>query len=313
MKTLVGKICIVTGATRGIGKGIALQLGEAGATVYITGRTLNPPDDQVGGSLRETAKEVENRGGKCIPVQCDHSKDDDVVKLFDKVKTEQDGRLDILVNNAYSAVNAIMDNLGQRFWENEPNMWDDVNNVGLRNHYICSVYAARMMVERQSGLIVNISSVGGLIYFFNVAYGVGKAACDRMAVDCGSELKKHNVTFVSLWPGPVNTETISKHIDNPELRKFKKDIENGETVEYAGKCIVHLANDPNIIKKTARILLTAELGDEYGFDDVNGRHLQSFRQVKYLLQQGGAGWIAPFIPGFIKIPYWMLTLASSKF
>uniref|UniRef100_A0A8W8JRX3 Dehydrogenase/reductase SDR family member 1 n=1 Tax=Magallana gigas TaxID=29159 RepID=A0A8W8JRX3_MAGGI len=209
--SLSGRVCIVTGASRGIGRGIALQLGEAGATVYITGRKLvDSQGDPTAGTLKATASEVESRGGKCIPVQCDHSKDEEIAALFEKVKTEQNGRLDILVNNAYAAVQAISEYMGKPFWEQPLSMWDTVNNVGLRNHYMCTVYAAKMMVPRKSGLIVNISSAGGLAYLFNVAYGIGKEACDRMAADCAVELRKHNVAHVSIWPGPVITE----HVDD---------------------------------------------------------------------------------------------------
>ncbi|XP_072107042.1 dehydrogenase/reductase SDR family member 1-like, partial [Mobula birostris] len=167
-KKLLGHICIVTGASRGIGKGIALQLGEAGATVYITGRSMD--------TLQQAAKEVEARGGKCVPVVCDSGKEEEVSSLFGRVKQEQDGRLDILVNNAYSGVQAIFENRRTKFWEMPPSVWDDINNVGLRGHYMCSVYGARMMVEAGRGLIVVISSMGGLRYAFSVPYGVGKAA-----------------------------------------------------------------------------------------------------------------------------------------
>ncbi|KAJ8303067.1 hypothetical protein KUTeg_019463, partial [Tegillarca granosa] len=183
---LAGKVCIVTGATRGIGKGIALQLGEAGAT-------------------------IENRGGTCIPVQCDHSKDEDIQKLFEKVKKEQNGQLDVLVNNAFAAVNTLAKYMGTPFWEQPWSIWDTMNNVGLRNHYMCAVEAAKLMVPNKRGLIINVSSRGGLRYVFNVCYGVGKEACDRMAADCAVELKEHNVTFVSLWPDAVKTENM-KHL-----------------------------------------------------------------------------------------------------
>ena len=186
---LAGKVCIVTGATRGIGKGIALQLGENGAKVYITGRTLDPPKGSVvGGSLKDTAAEIEARGGKCIPVVCDHMKDDDVERLFEQVKRENDGQLDILVNNAYSAVNAIFSNMGVKFWETPVSMWDTVNAVGLRNHYICSVYACRMMVPRKQGLIVNVSSVGGLRYLltWHMVSGKKRVTEWRQIVDSNS-------------------------------------------------------------------------------------------------------------------------------
>ncbi|XP_077865652.1 dehydrogenase/reductase SDR family member 1-like [Saccoglossus kowalevskii] len=185
-RPLLGKVCVVTGASRGIGKGIALQLGEAGATVYITGRTFTPNDTPLPGSLQETAKQVEERGGTCIPVKCDHTDDKQVEELFDKVKKEQNGRLDLLVNNAYSGVQCLL--------------------YFVRGHYVASVFAARMMVPAKQGLIINISSQGGLMYFFNVAYGVGKAGVDRMARDCAHELREHNVAAVSVHPGAVKTE-----------------------------------------------------------------------------------------------------------
>jgi dehydrogenase/reductase SDR family protein 1 len=142
-KPLVGQIVLVTGATRGIGRGIAVQMGEAGATVYITGRTLTSKDGM--GSLEDTANEIKKRGGHCIPVQVDHEDDKQISDLFQKIKTEQNGRLDILVNNAYKAVNQIFESSSLKFWQVEPQLWDEVNNVGLRSHYICTVYASRFI------------------------------------------------------------------------------------------------------------------------------------------------------------------------
>ncbi|XP_041376040.1 dehydrogenase/reductase SDR family member 1-like [Gigantopelta aegis] len=321
MKTLKGKICLVTGATRGIGRGIALQLGEAGATVYITGRTLTtPPDDPVGGSLTDTAAEIEKRGGECIPIQCDHSKDEDVKKLFERVKSEQNGKLDLLVNNAYAAVSAIADHYKVPFWEQPLDIWDTVNNVGLRNTYMCAAHASKLMVPSKQGLIVNISSAGGLVYLFNVAYGVGKEACDRMAADCSVELKKHNVAFVSLWPGPVKTEKllynfqINKYGDGSESAHLKEFFLNhGESTEYAGKCIVHLASDPNIMKKSGRILLAADVGDEYGFVDIDGRTPYNMRCISDFLKTMKMNWLAWITPRCLKLPLWVLPLMGNKF
>merc|ERR1711874_534654 len=188
--SLQGKVCLVTGAARGIGRGIALQLGKAGATVYITGRTKKNLDD--------CAEEIKARGGIPVTVQMDHGIDSEVEKLFDQIKKEQNGKLDLLVNNAYAGVNTIFSNTGKKFWETEPaNTWDTINGVGLRGHYICTTLASRMMVPRKQGLIVNVSSSGGLKYLFNVAYGVGKAACDRMAADCAFELRKAGVQLAA--------------------------------------------------------------------------------------------------------------------
>ncbi|XP_052061486.1 dehydrogenase/reductase SDR family member 1-like isoform X2 [Mytilus californianus] len=325
-RSMAGKVCIVTGATRGIGKGIALQLRQAGATVYITGRTLTAlKGDPVGGSLTDTANEIENRGGKCIPVQCDHSKDSDIEELFNRVSKEQNGHLDLLVNNAYAAVKAISDNIGKPFWEQPITMWDTVNIVGLRNHYLCSVHAAKLMTARKTGLIVNVSSFGGLKYLFNVPYGVGKEANDRMAADCAVELRKMNVAFVSLWPGPVNTENIKELMktggfgtDKPASGNMPKVdaaklFENGETSEYAGKAIVALATDQNIMKKSGKILMTADLGYEYGFKDIDGKDPFNMRQVNELLKMNPkTKWIANFVPNFVYIPKWMLALAGNK-
>ncbi|XP_076469879.1 dehydrogenase/reductase SDR family member 1-like [Babylonia areolata] len=316
VKPLAGKVCIVTGATRGIGKGIALQLGAAGATVYITGRTLKRRGgDQIGGSLEETAAEVAGKGGKCIPLQCDHSKDEDVQRLFDQVAREQDGQLDVLVNNAYSGVQAIADSFKTPFWEQDIGIWDEINNVGLRNHYRCSVLASKLMVPRKQGLIVNVSSVGGLSYLFNVAYGVGKEACDRMAADCAKELKKHEVAFVSLWPGLVTTEMITSLVKEDQFKGVKfGDLDSAESPEYAGLAVAHLAADPAVMKKTGRVLITGDLGAEYGFVDVDGTRRYSMRELGFILSyMTGNTIFLSIIPSFFKIPCWILSLSGSKF
>ncbi|OWF37925.1 dehydrogenase/reductase SDR family member 1-like [Mizuhopecten yessoensis] len=315
--SLKGKVCVVTGASRGIGKGIALQLGKAGAIVYITGRTLTSSGD-VTGSLTDTAREVEERGGRCIPVQCDHSNDDDIVELFDTIKKQQNGQLDLLVNNAYAAVKMISENKGKSFWEQPMSMWDTVNIVGLRNHYMCAIHAARLMVPRRSGLIVNVSSGGGLKYLFNIPYGVGKEACDRMAADCAVELRRHNVAFVSLWPGAVRTEftnQLSQSADSAKTKKSGINFAEGETTEYAGKAVVNLLSDKNLMsKKSGKIHLTSDLAYEYGFTDIDGRQPPSIRQLSFLLGQNPkTAWIAKWTPGFLYIPRWLLAQAGNKF
>merc|ERR1711953_1103821 len=296
--SLQGKVCLVTGAARGIGRGIALQLGQAGATVYITGRTKKNLDD--------CAEEIKARGGIPVTVQMDHGVDSDVEKLFDQIKKEQNGKLDLLVNNAYAGVSTIFNNTGKKFWETEPvNTWDTINGVGLRGHYICTTLASRMMVPRKQGLIVNVSSSGGLKYLFNVAYGVGKAACDRMAADCGFELKKSGVSMVSLWPGPVKTEFITEHMTSNTDQQMAKVFEKGETIEYAGKAVVHLAAD--------KIIMTTDIGREFGFVDVTGESPIEFRQVKVLVAYGGYPGLAAFIPEFIRVPLWLMHFGAYKF
>jgi len=302
---LTGKVCIVTGASKGIGRGIAVQLGQAGATVYITGRSVD--------KLQECAQEIEKRGGKAVPVATDHSIDDDVKALFERVKLDNDGRLDILVNNAFAGVNMIAQNTGKDFWIEDPvNQWDCINGVGLRNHFICTTYAARMMVEHKDGLIVNLSSVGGLQYLFNVCYGVGKAAKDRMAADCAHELKKSNVTMISLWPGPVKTEYIEENVLTASDNDAGKVFEDAETVEFAGQAIVNLAADSKRIEKTGKIHLVCDLAQEYGFTDDDG-DVHDVRALSYVLKRKGYPWLPSIVPSFVRVPLTLMHLTSNKF
>lgn len=321
-KNLVGKIALVTGATRGIGKGIAVQLGEHGATVYITGRTLTAPKGK--GSLEETAQEIRDRGGKCIPLQVDHEDDQAIANLFATIEKEQNGRLDILVNNAYKGVGTIFDGANLKFWEMKPEVWDDINNVGLRNHYICTVYASRMMVPRRQGLIVNVSSFGGMRYLFNVPYGIGKCACDRMAQDCGIELKKHNVTMVSLWPGAVKTELVNEKIDKNNKSVDAKVQErmaaifgNGESPEFSGMVVAAMAADSNIHKQTSKVINCSEYAQANNIVDIDGRVIPSFREIGFLLGEvvlpAKLKFLASYVPRFVRVPQFVMDIANSKF
>ncbi len=316
-KSLQGKITLVTGATRGIGKGIAIGLGEAGATVYITGRTLNTSelaDGKIGGTLEETKKEVEKAGGICIPVQVDHSDDEQVRSLFERIKNEQNGQLDLLVNNVFSGVKAIADAHGTPFWKNAPSLWDAINNVGLRSHYIASLYAARLMSQRQQGLICTISSWGALSYIFGVAYGVGKTACDRLAADMAVELKSHNIASLSIWPGIVGTENMSNLVgamntleDNDGQITSLSDRYNWETPLFTGRVIAALAAEPNLINNTGKVQIVAELAKKYNIVDENGNLPASVRSLRFIIPLAipmlkQFAWLIPDL----KIPWWIL-------
>jgi len=313
--SLVGKICLVTGASRGIGRGIALALGEQGATVYITGRTLDPDSTQTG-SLKVTADEITARGGTAIPIQCDHEVDAQIDELFTTIKDQQ-GRLDLLVNNAFKGVVGIGANVGKPFWEQEVYTWDDVINVGLRCHFVATQKAALMMIPNKEGVIVNISSPGALFDFFTIGYGVGKAGLDKMSAMTGKELKKHNVAVMSLWPGLVRTE----HMENFAARASKEskiagvkmDISKGESVEYSGRAIVGLMNDASVIRKTGKTVLTTDLGREYGFTDVDGKEHLSMRSVKGMVAQYLSPTLAMFIPSFIRLPWGLILWAAHHF
>uniref|UniRef100_A0A8C0QGC6 Dehydrogenase/reductase 1 n=1 Tax=Canis lupus familiaris TaxID=9615 RepID=A0A8C0QGC6_CANLF len=309
--SMKGKVCVVTGASRGIGRGIALQLCQAGATVYITGRHMD--------TLQATAEEAQSRGGQCVPVVCDSSQESEVQRLFEQVDQEQQGRLDVLVNNAYAGVPAIMKNINKAFWESPASIWDDINNVGLRGHYLCSVYGARLMVPAGQGLIVVISSIGGLQYFFNVSYGVGKAACDRLAADCAQELRRHGVSYVSLWPGMVQTElvkevVVKKKILDPLLKQLRSNFSSAETTEMSGKCVVALATDPNILSLSGKVLPSCDLARRYSLQDVDGRPIQDYLSLSSVLSHASSlGWLASYLPGFLRMPKWIMTLYASKF
>ncbi|HEY9700675.1 MAG TPA: SDR family NAD(P)-dependent oxidoreductase [Trichocoleus sp.] len=286
MMTMAGQVALVTGATRGLGKGIAIGLGEAGATVYITGRSLERSGE---GSLIETQEAVEAAGGICIPVQVDHSDDEQVRSLFDRIQQEQ-GKLDLLVNNVYAGVQALAKVNGKPFWESEPDLWDACNNVGLRSHYVASVYAARMMSQRQQGLICTISSWGGLSYIFGVPYGAGKSACDRLAADMAKELEPYHVTSIALWPGIVGTEHITRFVaemaeteeGTPSAASIKEQY-NWETPLLTGRVIAALAADPAVSRYSGRVKIVAELAQRYGLVDRDGNLPVSLRSLRFLL------------------------------
>ncbi|MGK7952961.1 MAG: SDR family NAD(P)-dependent oxidoreductase [Xenococcaceae cyanobacterium] len=288
MANLKNKVALVTGATRGIGKGIAIGLGEAGATVYITGRSLDRPPDrsQVSGSLQETKLAVEEAGGICIPVQVDHSDDEQIKLLFQRIQEEQQGQLDLLVNNVFSGVQAIRDAYGKPFWQFDPSLWDKINHIGLRSHYVTSVLAARMMTKRKQGLICTISSWGSMSYIFGVAYGVGKTACDRLAADMAVELKPDNVASISLWPGIVGTEHITnfaKEMDESDSRMNFGDGYNWETPLLTGRVIAALAAEPQIMNYTGKVAIVAEIAAKYNIIDEDGNTPVSLRSLRFLL------------------------------
>ncbi len=312
MSKLEGKIALVTGATRGVGKGIAIALGESGATVYITGRSLEPSDSahKLSGSLPETQAAIEEAGGKCIPIQVDHSDDEQIRNLFERIEQEQ-GKLDLLVNNVFSGVQAIRDAYGKPFWQGEPDLWDAVNNVGLRSHYVSSVYAARLMSGQDQGIICTISSWGGMSYLFGAAYGVGKSACDRLAADMAVELKPDNIASISIWPGIVGTEQIidfAQQTNDQGASAVLGDGYNWETPLLTGRAIAALAADPNIMQYTGKMKIVAELAEKYKLVDRDGNRPVSLRSLKFLLPFSIPAlrkyvWIIPDL----KIP-WLILL-----
>ncbi|MGE0791521.1 MAG: SDR family NAD(P)-dependent oxidoreductase [Sandaracinaceae bacterium] len=260
------RVALVTGASRGVGKGVALALGARGWTVYVTGRTLRSID---GPSLEATVAEIEARGGHAIACECDHADDAQVRAVFDRIQTER-GRLDLLVNNVFAIPKEPI--WGKPFWEQPLAHWDLMHTIGLRSHFVASVYAAPWLLKAPRGLIVNISSFAGGSYQLNVAYGVGKAGVDRLAHDMAVELEPHGVAAVSLWPGIVRTEYVLS-LDRPP---FPMGVT--ESPELTGRAVVALADDPDVLSRTGEALVVAELAERYGFVDVDGTRPRSLRR-----------------------------------
>ena len=264
--TLAGHVAVVTGASRGIGKGIAQELGAAGATVYVTGRTVASGQHPLPGTVGATAEEVGKLGGQGIAVACDHRDDAAVASLFERVADEQRGRLDVLVNNAFLIPKELTS--GKPFWECPLSNWDDMVGVGTRSAYVASWHAAKLMAPRQRGLVANVSSSGAQEYAWHVAYGVGKCALDRFTADAAHELRKHGVAVVSLWPGLVLTERLegAAKAGIPGL-----DFSRAESPRFTGRAVAALAADPDALRWSGRALAARELADAYGFTDVDGR------------------------------------------
>jgi NAD(P)-dependent dehydrogenase (short-subunit alcohol dehydrogenase family) len=268
MQGLSGTVALVTGASRGVGKGVAQALGAAGATVYVTGRaeaagaTVPLP-----GTIHETAALVTEAGGEGVAVRCDHGDDEQVRRLFERIDQER-GQLDLLVNNAWGGYQAKQrskkSGFRTAFWKLPPNFWDSMFAVGVRSHYVASVYAAARMVEQGRGLIVHLTATAGEGYSDNVAYGASKATVNRMAADMAHELRAANVSVVALSPDMVATEMMMAGRKRQALEPWM------ETPLFVGRAVVALASDPQVSAKSGAVLRTRALAQEYGFSDVDG-------------------------------------------
>jgi len=279
--TLSGKVALVTGATRGVGRGIARVLGEAAATVYVTGRTTSKGGSIEPGTIESVAAEVEASGGRGLPVRCDHADPGEIAALFARIAKES-GRLDLLVNNAHSGLADVVEDAGRRFFELDPERFRRMNGVGLEGHYVACVHAARMMVERRSGLIVNVSSFGSVGYLFDVAYGTGKAALDRLTADMARELRPYGVAVVSLWPGFVWTETMLPVRSNATPAYRKTLDAYGESSVVSGHAVAGLAADKRILRRSGRVHVAAEIAARHGFRDASGLRPLSPRSLRRL-------------------------------
>jgi NAD(P)-dependent dehydrogenase (short-subunit alcohol dehydrogenase family) len=271
------RVVVVTGASRGAGKGIAIALGATGATVYVTGRSQQEGDATLPGTVGATAAAVTAVGGRGIAVACDHRDDAQVAALFERVRDEQGGQLDILVNNAC----LIPPELTQPgpFWR-KPLHMQQLFDVGMRSHYVASWHAAPLMVARGSGLIVHTSSYGSVCFMHGPAYGAGKAAVDKMAHDMAVDLRPHGVAVVSLWMGLLDTERTAWAMNDPETaRKYAPLRERMESPQFTGRVIDALSRDAQLLERSGQVWIGAELAREYGVSDIDDRRPPSFRHT----------------------------------
>ncbi len=266
------RIAVVTGASRGAGRGIAIALGREGYAVYVTGRTQNPGEADLPGTIHETAREVTDSGGHGIAVACDHADDAQIAALFAQVEREQ-GRLDILVNNVAHIHDHLIEPGG--FWEKSIDLVK-ILDVGLRSQYIACWHAAPLMARQKSGLIVFTSSFGSVCYMHGPAYGAQKAGVDKFAADMAVDFKDYNVAAVSIWMGMLMTER-SKRATELRPDQYRDFAAMAETPEFTGHLIAALAADPDIMSLSGQTLIGAELADRYGLTDAGGKKPISHR------------------------------------
>ena len=282
---LEGKVAVVAGATRGAGRGIAIELGAAGATVYCTGRSTrgNPSDLNRAETIEETAERVTRAGGVGIAVRADHTREADVHALFDQVRNEQNGRLDILVNDIWGGEKLV--EWEKTFWELDVKKGFELIERAVFTHVITSRYGVPLMVERGGGLVIEVTDGDGLYYRGNLVYDFIKVGVMRLALGMAEDFRKRNlpITAVALTPGFLRSEEMLDHFGVSEanwLDGTKKDphFAASETPHYIGRAVVALASDPNVHDKAGQTLATWHLSREYGFVDLDGRqpHWQEF-------------------------------------
>jgi NAD(P)-dependent dehydrogenase (short-subunit alcohol dehydrogenase family) len=254
-------VAVVTGASRGVGRGIAKVLGECQATVYVTGRSVaGRKTEDLPGTVDETAEVVNAAGGTGIPVRCDHTDDEQVEALFRQVESEQP-RLDLLVNNVWGGYEEYDETFGAAFWEQPVTRWDRMFQAGVRAHFTAGRLAVPLMLPQRRGLIVSTSYGGQSRRLANLMYDVAKTAVDRMAAYMAEELREHGIAAAALYPGFTRTELV--------LRYYGGDPGGTMSPLFVGRAVAALAGDPNVLAKSGRALRVEDVAREYGFEDAD--------------------------------------------
>ncbi len=265
MSKLKGEIALVTGASRGVGRGIAHELGLAGATVYVTGRSREgkPTTDSLPGTIDETARLVSESGGEGIAIECDHTSDESVAQIGERMRNNHD-RLDILVNNIWGGYEQYDSKVWQLpFWEQPIWRWDKMFQTGVRAHYTTSRALVPLMLKSERPLIVNISFGDEGRFLGDVQYDAAKSAVTRLGFALSKKLKKKGFTVLTIYPGFTRTERV-------EAGASKKELSRTHSPRFVGRAIVALASDPNIQKYDGGAFKVGQLGVDYGFKDIDG-------------------------------------------
>src|SRR3954471_20860352 len=282
MSDLKDKVAVVTGASRGAGRAIAAVLGEAGATVYVTGRTARGAVavDGLPGTVDDAADEVTTRGGQGIAVHCDHTVDHDVEALFERIRAEH-GRLELLVNNVWGGYEHQAFGIPMvPFWEQPRFQWESMFVAGMRAQLVTSQLAAPLMITQPGGLIVSTVAWAYDEYLRNIYYDLSKSAVIRMTRGMSHDLRPHGVAAIAVAPGFMRTERIlAAHAAQPF------DLSITESPEYLGRAVRALAEDPNVMNKSGQLFTVGDLAQEYGFMDVDGRQPAAFRMPTAYLER----------------------------
>jgi dehydrogenase/reductase SDR family protein 1 len=272
---LTGRVALVTGASRGVGKGIVLGLCEAGATVYFTGRSTRAAGSSSGapGTIEETAHEAASLGGEAIAIACDHRHDEETAAVVERIRAER-GRLDILVNNVWGGYEYLQrgeyEHAGGPSWARPTTLWDEMFEAGPRAHYVTTAHAAPLMIQGGRGLVVNVSFFAGESFGGDVIYSLAKSTSTQMAAHHAEELRPHGIAAVALYPGLVRTESVLA------AGEFF-DLSNSESPQFVGRAVAALAADSAVLERSGQTLVAAELAEEYGFTDIDGKQPRSVR------------------------------------
>ena len=278
MARLQGTVAVVTGASRGAGRGVALVLGEEGATVYVTGRSIRGSTTQDRPeTIEDTAEAVTAQGGTGIAVRCDHTVDADIEALFARVQDEH-GRIDLLVNNAWGGYEIMVG--FDKFWEIPMEHWRLMFRAGLRAQMVTTRLALPLMLPQQHGLIINTTSPVATNYHGNVFYDVAKTAVNRMSFAMSHDLREEGITVIALAPGWMRTEKVLDHfkVDADQWHTIP-DAENTHSTIYTGRAVAALAADPDVMQRTGQILEVGDVARAYGFTDTDGRQVPPFREL----------------------------------